>query len=120
MSISKLVKDESLMKNLMQALGYFAFISLYMRHGIPSVKGNEVQVLPFILVFFALLTITFAFTFVHVIRPITQIWFPNYKMRGIDAGYEQIPVFSKANMVMAGLALLFTYAGWSIVGFGIN
>ena len=120
MSILKIVKDENLLKNIMQVFAYFAFIALYMRLGIPVVKGSSVESIALISFFIVLLITVYAFVFVHVIRPVVKLYCPLYTMRGVDDHCHDVRFLSKANFIIIVLALLFACVGCSVVVFSIK
>ncbi|WP_432467309.1 hypothetical protein [Agarivorans sp. Z349TD_8] len=120
MALEKIAKNEGLIKNIMQSLAYFSFMGAYLRLGFPEVQGKVALIVPFISIFLGMMLVTYIFTIAHVLRPVVQTYFPEFKIRRIDEDYQHIPAFHPSNILFTCLFLAFVGIGLFVVGFGVN
>jgi hypothetical protein len=108
------IKDESLMKNLFARLSYFILIA-----GVSAVirgayfNSNWFVKLVASLVCLFLLVLAFSFMFIHVLRPVIKLAWPEFGIPGIDEAAERLSIWDLVTRVDT---LIFSLACCALVG----
>jgi len=90
-TLKEIIKNESMVKNIFTGIGYFIFTAAVYRILLPNLLNYHWFVITAIILFIVSLTLlTIFFWLIHVIRPIVQISWPDFKLPHIDEGAQKL------------------------------
>ena len=87
--MKKLLMDPDKSKDLLYALGAFTFLSGLFKLCVPTVRDSMLSVKIFAsLVILALIWYVSMYVLLHVVRPIVQLYYPDFTLPEIDVNHK--------------------------------
>lgn len=115
----KIVKNKTLLTDLMQSIGYFAFLSGFFTVALPLIKENRINVWPFIIIFLFVIFISYVFTLSYVLRPIIQTYYPEFGLYGLDACIKKLPWYHPSKVIFSAVSIIAAWLGFYIASMGM-
>lgn len=124
--MKKLILDKELSKDVLQGIGYYAFLAGLVRLCVPSVKAASfVAQLGFVLFLLWLIWFVSTYIMIHIVRPVVKLYHPEFTLPEVDpdhvykSNWRQV-LLTKSFAKLLVLYLASLYFGWLIVGIGMD